>query len=775
MFQLRVFLVAMLALLFEITSDRVLNAQLNSGFSWLCISCALLGYGVGSLALVGATGTRWENWVKKRELWLILLGINFVLFRPIFNSLALDWHAGPFSGFINYFALVLLLMGVFFFSGLYLIDVFSINLEKFSSFYFFDLLGAACGIPVSYFIIGPLNPGQLLHAAGGLSFFLGAMESSQRSWRFFGIVAFLAAIAPLFFLRPIQFGFLPHWSQKSQGPTQERLFTGWDPVYKIDVFKPVYGTRLVQYDNGDLITFIRDFDGDLARLRKDLFARLDSQFWSPGVLASHMIKENSGAKVCVIGAGGGEEIKAALMANAQSVDATEIVKMILSLDKKYDDVTGHLFSHPAVHVHQTEGRNFLRSHPENKYDIIQMFSAVTGSTFGVASPFREDLLATVDAFKEYFQHLPEDGILHINHFNFQRLLTTLARAWKEMGRTNLEDSVILIDSKDLTDMTATLLVRKKAWTPSDLEILRRLFSIPKDLEAGQRWQFVYDPLAKEKSLVAKELFSGDSDKFLSKLPYNLSPSTDDHPFFRVTFRFFPWLYDRFADDLLYTRTLHREAKKNQLIYYCGAALLLAVLILIFLLRTIVNRQKNSVFTHRFAWLYFSLIGFGFVVAEQNIVHRFLQVLGALHLAFAVGVSITLIASSVGAYFSARVRPKNLMWGLIIVYFLFLVFIDPIRAQGPVSLGLAVLPLAAALGMALPVGISQFAQAPNSFAFAWFQNGVFSAIGGYVGFIAALLFGFSFEGWLGFSVYFIAMLAFDSDQLIFRLQHIENRA
>jgi hypothetical protein len=51
-------------------------------------------------------------------------------------------------------------------------------------------------------------------------------------------------------------------------------------------------------------------------------------------------------------------------------------------------------------------------------------------------------LQTTDAYKEYFSHLKEDGILHINHHIYPRMVLTAAKAWQELGLTDFKKHVL---------------------------------------------------------------------------------------------------------------------------------------------------------------------------------------------------------------------------------------------------------------------------------------------------------------------------------------------
>ena len=65
-------------------------------------------------------------------------------------------------------------------------------------------------------------------------------------------------------------------------------------------------------------------------------------------------------------------------------------------------------------------------------------SVASGS--GAVSP---NYLQTTDAYREYFSHLTENGVLHVNHHVYPKMVLTAARAWKEMGLDNFNRHVLL--------------------------------------------------------------------------------------------------------------------------------------------------------------------------------------------------------------------------------------------------------------------------------------------------------------------------------------------
>src|SRR5262249_44515799 len=72
-------------------------------------------------------------------------------------------------------------------------------------------------------------------------------------------------------------------------------------------------------------------------------------------------------EVLIIGAGSGTDVAVALANGAKSIDAVEIDPGILQLGKEHHP--DHPYADERVHIHNTDGREFLRNSPK-KYDLI---------------------------------------------------------------------------------------------------------------------------------------------------------------------------------------------------------------------------------------------------------------------------------------------------------------------------------------------------------------------------------------------------------------------
>ena len=227
--------------------------------------------------------------------------------------------------------------------------------------------------------------------------------------------------------------------------------------------------------------------------------------------SSHYLKRDSSQQVLVIGSAGGQETKAALMYGAAHVDAVEMVRYVVELGKKdYSRYNGNIFNNPKVYVQAKEGRSFLRS-TKKKYDIIQIFSNHTSSSIASGTgAMATTYLQTSDAYKEYFEHLKENGILHINHHIYPREVTTAALAWKEMGRKNFQKHAVVFERNSKKDNLPTLLIKMTPWTKEEIKELKHFFSIPGDdsIKWGIEYKLVEDPLNPDKSFLSPIFYSG---------------------------------------------------------------------------------------------------------------------------------------------------------------------------------------------------------------------------------------------------------------------------
>ena len=187
----------------------------------------------------------------------------------------------------------------------------------------------------------------------------------------------------------------------------------------------------------------------------------------------------------IIGSSAGGETKGAIAFGAKHIDAVELVGAIINTERnEFKDFGGGIYNHPTVTAIIGEGRSFLRS-TDKKYDIIQMFSNhSTSSITQGATAAGVAYLQTIEAYKEYFEHLSDDGIIQINHHIYPRMLTTAAQAWHQLGRSDFYKHVLVIEPR-IADTLPTMLIKMQPWTEQEVETVISYVNRKKSFQADR--------------------------------------------------------------------------------------------------------------------------------------------------------------------------------------------------------------------------------------------------------------------------------------------------
>ena len=154
----------------------------------------------------------------------------------------------------------------------------------------------------------------------------------------------------------------------------------------------------------------------------------------------------------IIGPGGGVDVLRAVANGSPSVTGIEINPIIATtiMRGRYADYAQHLYERPDVHIHVTDGRSFLRATPQH-FDVVQMTLVDTwASTAAGAFALSENNLYTVEAFREYFDHLKPDGMIAITRWEFRqprealRVVSVAMEALHRLGVPNPARNFIVV-------------------------------------------------------------------------------------------------------------------------------------------------------------------------------------------------------------------------------------------------------------------------------------------------------------------------------------------
>ncbi len=523
--------IALTTLMLELNLVRVFDVIWYSNMAYMVITLAMFCFGLSGIY----SSLRPLKEGTDVSSYLTRLSFIFAIFSlailPALNLIPFDFnvlYSSPIKGSIMFLVMYLSLIIPFFLAGLIFTTVFSAYANKIQSLYCWDLTGAALGCLMLIPFLPPIGPGGILFLTCSFGLVASGCFAKTKGWTVTALIL-AVAVGSVPFIKGDYFEFKDHIDKRGVKGARERNIiedSRWDPISKIDVID--YGKmKHVAYDGGSQSTFIIPFDGDFKKLREDVEKGRGYHFYSSSVYVSNALKKDTDQEVLVIGAAGGSETKAALMFGASHVDAVELVGYVIEIGKnKYAKYNGNIYNHPKVNAFKGEGRSFLRS-IDKKYDIIQMYSNHTSSSIAAGTgAMATTYLQTAEAYKEYFSHLKDDGILHINHHVYPKMVTTAALAWKQMGRTDFEKHIVVLEAvkEGFQDNLPTMLIKMQPWTQEELQEVRSHFH--------PVIKMVVDPREPEGNMLTEEFFNGAlSSKTEGKVNYHIAASTDNKPYF----------------------------------------------------------------------------------------------------------------------------------------------------------------------------------------------------------------------------------------------------
>jgi len=722
---LGVFLVALSGLMFEIGLTRIFSATIWYHYAFVAISVALLGWGLGGLLL--------ERLKRRRPPTLDLaavLSLAYAASIPLCLFLIVRF---PFRQELLplYFAAALV---PFLLGGMILSAVFDLRREETTKLYFADLTGASLGALAVTFVLSWLGGEAAVLAIAVAPAIAAACFSRKRLAASAVAVALLAAAigwnesTGVFRIRsaPTK-GMYQHLAAN---PAAKVTQTGWNSYSRIDAvegFAPPYLARL--YIDSDAWTNVVRWDGreESARPMRDWFRALP-------------FKLTREPEVLVIGPGGGSDVLVSLGAGAKKVTAVELNPLMLRFVRHYGAEAGDLYDQPRVEVELGEGRNYI-SRSGKKFDVILLgFVDSWASVSSGGLSLSENYLYTVEAFRAYFDHLTDDGMLVILRWDVDipRLVT---------------NSVALLGAADASSRVLALL--EKEHGPGDppqmtFVLRKRPFTAEERRQVAEEWTSarpVVLPGRHVEPLYEKLLAGATSlEQFAAESPQRVDPVYDDSPFYFATWR--PIGLPPFMTQALFG--------------------LSAVGLALFLLFGWSGRPRSgSTRPYAASLVYFASLGFGFIAVELALMQRLILLLGHPIFTLAVLLCTLLAFGGLGSSSSGRVPVRTACAWVAALTALYAFALPPlVDVLLPLPLAariaaavLVVAPLGFAMGMPFPQGLRRAGRgALPAPPFYWGLNGILSVVGSCATMLIAVTVGFRAAMLAGAACYALAALA-----------------
>src|SRR5271154_357934 len=297
-------------------------------------------------------------------------------------------------------------------------------------------------------------------------------------------------------------------------------FARWNAISRVEVDRQG-GAKVVVID-ADASTYIMNVDPRQwqgTEWQRDLMS-------APPALANILRPHGEYA---IIGPGGGVDVLRAVANGSPGVTGIEINPIIANtvMRGRYADYSYHLYERPEVHIHVTDGRSFVRNAKQN-FDVVQMTLVDTwASTAAGAFALSENSLYTVEAFREYFEHLKSDGMIAITRWEFRqprealRVVSVAMQALHEQGIENPARNFVVVSEGDLDEdgIPVVVLAKKSAFTAEEEQQVRA------HLNSNPALVALYLPSDPKDNPFSALIARNDPYAFAKQYPYDVAPVT----------------------------------------------------------------------------------------------------------------------------------------------------------------------------------------------------------------------------------------------------------
>jgi hypothetical protein len=773
-----VLLISMGTLALEVVLTRIFSVTMWYHFAFLAISMALMGSATAGVLLYFfpalARPDNARKWLGGIAVALSLsVPLTFIIylqipFQPVLMNRA-DWFTN-----LQFLWLILIYLDLaipFFLTGLIISLALSAWSQQAGSVYWADLTGAALGCLFSIVALeqlGGINSLLLLGVLLALAALVLTGSWRPRRWvHLFPWLTFLLLVGGL-----VSNSRAP-WIQisvnKAGGEEAPAAYEKWNSQSRVTVYEPegypffwavgpqrweetVQAESNYDFRHALLLidavagTPIQSFNGDLD---KAAFLRFDLTS-----LVYHLVKDPT---TLVIGPGGGRDVLAALATGAPRVTAVEVNPAIVeAVQGPFADFAGHLYERPDVDVVVTDARGFIDRSSE-RYDVIQASLIDTWAAGGSgAFALSENSLYTQEAFQAYYDHLSDEGILTVSRWYLPdrpaetlRLVATGMAGWESAGIADPRQHVAVVAdtrSRAGTEGLSTTLFKKQPFTAEEVAQLEAA-------AASLEFAVVYAPGLDSYEEVGAFIAHPDHGAFISEYPLDISPATDNRPFF-----FNLVLIGDLLDPSLSDSGVYRTSMEAMIVLAAvlGVTLLFATIFILLPLwlgtvRGGLARPSRSLLG------YFAALGLAFMLMEIPTIQKFTVYLERPVYSLAVVLFSLLLFSGLGSLWSGRWAEADIERQLrrIFPLLVLLLLLHPFVSIGvlratigftlPMKLVVAVLLLSVLgflMGIPFPTGVRWAGKRwPGVIPWLWGINGVMSVLGAALATALSIHFGF----------------------------------
>ncbi len=665
----------------ELIWTRIFSAEFFYTFAFLIISISILGLGLGGLLL------RLVKPLRNSKLLGIYLTLTAVLgvvspiaifntgldFNQVFNSWSMLW---------NLVANVFILASGFIAGGMSLSLIFRDDSDQMDKLYMADLIGAGSGVLVAVLLMNIIGtPAAVAYIS--LPVLIAAFLMLPKYYKSIPLALLVTALI----LSPNMEDYL----KLEREERAEVEFTHWDSMAKLKVYKYSDSYKGLNIDNVANSPMV-GFDGN--------WDRPDSLKFNFGIDVKYLMDKYDDCTFLSLGAGGGNDVLQALQYGAKEIHAVEVNPYINELltDGRYADFTGNIYNDSRVKVVSEDARSYIRRF-ENKFDIIYSLSSNTWAALSSgAFALAENYIFTTEAFQDYWNALSEDGIMMMEHQLYMpRLLSACKEALETEGIQNPEKHIAVIG---LPAMRRKALLLSKAEISED--ILQNAF-YPGMLQHTQHFQLLYPSPDSLPMNIYKHIMDYGWESAADTVKIDISPSYDDRPFVAQLGLMKNFTWEQLGKKLNTYDLLLQPLSKLIMLILIGV-----VIVIMIPINLLPYLKYKKVFPFS-AWMFYFMIGMGFMGVEAILIQKYSLFLGASVYSVATILLSLLLSSGIGAAFSDRFEFKHVFIAIVgLIVLDALVYSKLIYLLGDISLTLRMIltvifmaPLGFFMGMPFP--------------------------------------------------------------------------
>lgn len=746
------------ALLLELALTRLFSVVLFYHFAFLAISVALLGLGAGGV--FAHLRKAWLDRFEVRAIAALCTALGAVLIPAVLEIVLHVPVVLALTGG-NFLRLTVIYSSSavpFFLVGVEFSLLFARESARIPRMYGADLLGGALACVA---VVPLLNwvgaPNAILFSA--LASAAAAAVWSARPRMRTGAVALAGSLV-------LAMG-LNHGGRLAdiiwaKGKHREHVeFSAWNAISRVEVDRHADGARVIVID-ADANTYIMNADPPAVQ-----GSAWQQQLMSVPPAIVNALRPHG--DYAIIGPGGGVDVLRAVASGSPNVTGIEINPIIANtiMRGRYADFAYHLYQRPEVHLEVADGRSFIRN-VQARYDVVEMTLVDTwASTAAGAFALSENNLYTVEAFREYFRHLKPDGIVAITRWEFPqprealRVASVASAALHQMGVRDVSRNFVVVAQDQLAQggINVAVLAKKTAFTiPEENAVEQYVHRYPP-------MQVLYAPSTRGNNPFSQLITGNDPYRFSAGYDYNVSPVTDNAPFFFFTLKLGRFFHARAHKGV--------DWKVNLGVAVLAMLLVISVLAVVAFLIVPLLIQGQSSGAAPPALFYFVAIGLGYILVEVAFIQRFVLFLGHPTYALTVVIFLMLLSSGAGSVFSRRCLANTAtVWialaAIIVALALYVGVLPPLldhfvgaafAAKLAIS-GCLLVPLGAAMGMPFPTGLRALAEGrarSNSIEWAWAMNAAASVLGSVLAIVIAIQFGLNATLACGAGAYLAALV------------------